>query len=138
MVTTIQLSEEVKRRLEGLKVHKREPFNDVIEQLLNNTVSQKLASNDLETLKKIAIPILKANGVKKAAVFGSFARGDANENSDVDILVKYSEGTSLFDVVRLKSRLEGAIGREIDLVSYDFIDKYIKDRIMSERVTLYE
>lgn len=138
MVTTIQLSEEVKSRLEALKVHKREPFNDVIEQLLNNRASQKLASNDLEALKKIAIPILKANGVKKAAVFGSFARGDANENSDVDILVKYSEGTSLFDVVRLKSQLEEAIGREVDLVSYDFIDKYIKDKIMSERVTLYE
>ena len=60
MVTTIQLSEEVKRRLEALKVHKREPFNDVIEQLLNGRASQKLASNDIETLKNIAIPILKA------------------------------------------------------------------------------
>ena len=137
MVTTIQLNEDIKKRLEALKVHKREPFNDVIDRLLAN-VSQKLISNDLETLKRMAIPILKANGVKKAAVFGSFARGDANENSDVDLLVKYEEGTSLFDVVDLKNQLEAALGREVDLVSYDFIDKYIKERVLRERVPLYE
>lgn len=137
MVTTIQLNEDIKKRLEALKVHKREPFNDVIDRLLAN-VSQKLISNDLETLKRMAIPILKANGVKKAAVFGSFARGDANENSDVDLLVKYEGGTSLFDVVDLKNQLEAALGREVDLVSYDFIDKYIKERVLRERVPLYE
>lgn len=137
MVTTIQLNEDMKKRLEALKVHKREPFNDVIDRLLAK-VSQKLISNDLETLKRIAIPILKANGVKKAAVFGSFARGNANENSDVDLLVKYEEGTSLFDVVDLKNQLEAALGREVDLVSYDFIDKYIKERVLREMVPLYE
>ncbi len=54
MVTMIQLNEGVKARLEALKVHKREPFNDVIDRLLAKT-SKKLASNDLETLKKVAV-----------------------------------------------------------------------------------
>ena len=137
MVTTIQLNEGVKARLEALKVHKREPFNEVIDRLLAKT-SKKLASNDLETLKKAAVPILKANGVKKAAVFGSFARGDANGESDVDLLVQLKEGSSLFDLAHLKNELEEALGRDVDLISYKWIDEHIKERVLGERVVLYE
>ena len=56
----------------------------------------------------------------------------------VDLLVKYKEGTSLFDVVRLQNRLESELGRKVDLVSYDFIDRYIKKRVLKESVPLYE
>ena len=94
--------------------------------------------NSLEEVKKLAIPVLKRYNIKKAAVFGSFARGDAKENSDIDLLVKYKEGTSLFDVVRLQNDLETVLGRKVDLVSYDFIDKYIKERVLKESISLYE
>lgn len=137
MATTVQISEEVRKRLEELKVHKREALNDVIARLTEKA-TVKIKSNDLQKLKEIAMPILNMYGVKKAAVFGSFARGDATESSDVDLLVNYSEHTSLFDVVRLKRSLESALGRNVDLVSYEWIDEHLKDRIMKERVPLYE
>lgn len=138
MDTTTQITKGVKSRLEKQKIHRREPFSEVISRPLDKTTEAKIKPNDIEALKKIAIPILKANGVEKAAVFGSFARGEATESSDVDLLVKYAEHTSLFDVVRLKRNLESAIGRNVDLVSYDFIDKYLRDRVLKERIPLYE
>ena len=145
MVTTIQVDESTKEALERLKIHKRQPFNEVLLELIkskkgNQTVEerQKQMVNSLEEVKKLAIPVLKRYGIKKAAVFGSFARGDAKENSDIDLLVKYKEGTSLFDVVRLQNDLETVLGRKVDLVSYDFIDKYIKERVLKESISLYE
>ena len=144
MVTTIQVDESTKEALERLKIHKRQPFNEVILELIkvkgSQTVEerQKQMVNSLEEVKKLAIPVLKGYNIKKAAVFGSFARGDAKENSDIDLLVKYKEGTSLFDVVRLQNDLETVLGRKVDLVSYDFIDKYIKERVLKESISLYE
>ena len=145
MVTTIQVDESTKEALERLKVHRRQPFNEVLLELIkakegSQTVEerQKQMVNSLEEVKKLAIPVLKRYNIKKAAVFGSFARGDAKENSDIDLLVKYKEGTSLFDVVRLQNDLETVLGRKVDLVSYDFIDKYIKERVLKESISLYE
>ena len=137
MSTTIQIDDDLRKRLEELKEYKRESLNEVIHKIIAK-LPKKIAPNDIENLKKIAVPILKGYGVEKAAVFGSFARGDATENSDIDLLVKYKEGTSLFDVVRLQNRLEAELGRKVDLVSYDFIDKYIRERILKESISLYE
>jgi hypothetical protein len=137
MSTTIQIDDDLRKRLEELKKHKRESLNEVIHKIIAK-LPKKIAPNDVENLKKIAVPVLKGYGVEKAAVFGSFARGDATENSDIDLLVKYKEGTSLFDVVRLQNRLEAELGRKVDLVSYDFIDKYIRERILKESISLYE
>ena len=145
MVTTIQVDESTKEALERLKIHRRQPFNEVLLELIkakegSQTVEerQKQVVSSLEEIKKLAIPVLKRYNIKKAAVFGSFARGDAKENSDIDLLVKYKEGTSLFDVVRLQNDLETVLGRKVDLVSYDFIDKYIKERVLKESISLYE
>lgn len=136
MATTIQIDENVRKELEKLKIHRREPLNEVILRLLEEP-AERVRPNDVEAVKKLAIPILKRNGVKKAAIFGSFARGEANEDSDIDLLVKYKESTSLFDAVDLKNELEAALGRKVDLVSYDFIDKYIRERVLKERLILY-
>lgn len=69
--------------------------------------------------------ILQSHGVTKVSVFGSFARGDANPDSDLDLLVRYRAGTSLFDVIDLQNELEQALGRKVDIVS----EKYIRPRL---------
>lgn len=136
MTTTIQIANETREELESLKIHRREPLNDVIARLLNPQKSNKIANNDIEAIKKIAMPILKAYGVKKAAVFGSFARKEANEHSDIDFLVELPAGMGL-DVVKLEQELEKALGRKIDLVSYKYIDPYIKERVLKESISIY-
>ena len=61
----------------------------------------------IQEIKKKISPILKKNGVKKAAIFGSYARGEEKKRSDVDILIKYKyDNKSYFDLVGLQLELE--------------------------------
>ena len=90
----------------------------------------------LAEIKEKAVPILKAAGVTRSALFGSYVRGEEKEESDLDILVDYPKGISLFDVVDLKYRLEDALGKRVDLVGYKTIKPRIKDAILSEQIPL--
>lgn len=51
------------------------------------------------------------------AVFGSAARGDDTEASDIDLLVRFAPGSSLFDLLHLSDELEGILGRPVDVIS---------------------
>lgn len=140
MVTTIQVDESTKEKLEKLKIHKRQPFNEIILELIdvkensqNTEEKQKKTVNSLEEVKTLAIPILKAHKIKKAAVFGSFARGDFDDKSDVDILIEPPEGFSLFDLAGLHLDLEDTLGRKVDVVIYNSINPLIKGRVMKEK-----
>ncbi|OGH62326.1 MAG: hypothetical protein A2848_03535 [Candidatus Magasanikbacteria bacterium RIFCSPHIGHO2_01_FULL_50_8] len=68
-------------------------------------------------LKKRAIPTLKKYGVRGAFVFGSFSRGDFTKKSDVDLLIDFPPGASLFDAIGLQHELEKKLGRDVDVVS---------------------
>ena len=57
--------------------------------------------NSTEIIQTI-IGYLKKNKIKEASLFGSFTRNEMNEKSDIDILVEYERGTTLFDIVRMK------------------------------------
>jgi len=81
--------------------------------------------------------ILKKNGVKKAAIFGSYARGEETKKSDVDILIEYeNDDKSLFDFIGLKLDLEKELKKKVDLVEYSTIKPRIKERILSEQLPI--
>ena len=146
MVTTIQVDERTKEMLEKLKIHKRQPFNEVILELIkakegneSKEKEQKPMVNSLEEVKRLAIPVLKEHGIRKAAVFGSFARGDFDDKSDVDFLIEPPDGKfSLLDLAGVKVDLEEVLGRKVDLVLYRSIYEPIKGRILKEQIILYE
>ena len=69
--------------------------------------------------------------MKKAALFGSYVRGDNNENSDVDILVDFPGGKTLFDLIELKQDLEELLHRKVDVVEYEGIHPLLKDSILA-------
>jgi len=76
----------------------------------------------LSSIKKRSLPILQRHDIKRAAIFGSFARGEAKARSDVDFLIEYkSKNKSLFDLVNLKSELENSLGRKVDIITYNSI-----------------
>lgn len=91
---------------------------------------------DLEQIKQKAIPVLKKAGVIRSSVFGSFVRGEQNENSDIDILVEMPEGKSLFDFVDLQLQLEDALGRKVDLGEYETIKPKLKNYISSNQIQI--
>lgn len=71
-------------------------------------------------------PILLKYGVTKSDLFGSFARGDYNDQSDVDVLIDLPKNMSLFGLATLQSELKENLGRDVDVVTYDSVNKYVK------------
>lgn len=64
------------------------------------------------------LPELRARyPVAKIQIYGSVARGEATDDSDIDLLVDFKEGASLFDLVRLKRELEGLLGAPVDIAT---------------------
>lgn len=90
------------------------------------------------TIKNQIVPILKRQGVLRASIFGSFARGEETKTSDVDILVKLSRDKTLLDLVGLKLELEDELGRNVDVLTYDGINHRLKDIILKEQKIIYE
>ena len=88
----------------------------------------------IEELKTRIIRTLKHHDVTRAAIFGSFARGDAEENSDLDLLVEFIGEESLLGIVGLKLELEDALGRSVDVLTYNALHPAIRDRILGEQV----
>ena len=91
-----------------------------------------------EAIKKKIVPILKRQGVIKAAFFGSAARGEMTKKSDIDILVKLAENKSLLDLVGLQLELRDKLGRDVDVISYGGIHPLLKNIILKEQKVIYE
>jgi uncharacterized protein len=94
-------------------------------------------ANTISSIKKRSLPILKRHAVKRAAIFSSFARGEAKAKSDVDILIEYkAKNTSLFDLIDLKAELEDILGRKVDIVTYSSIYWRIREQILAEQIVI--
>lgn len=79
------------------------------------------------------MPILKQAGVTRSAIFGSYVRGEAKKNSDIDMLVEVPRGTGLFGFVGLKHKLEDALKKKVDLVTYGSLHPRLRERILQEQ-----
>jgi predicted nucleotidyltransferase len=86
--------------------------------------------------EELLIATLKKYGVIRASVFGSYVRDDFGPDSDIDLLVDYKEGVSLFDVVDLTEALETALGRKVDLVSRKYMPERLAKRIKDDLIPL--
>lgn len=84
------------------------------------------------------IEICRQNDVSKVGLFGSMARGEANENSDIDLLVDFSTRKSLIDLVALENQLTDALGRKVDLLTEPALSPYLRDRILADLQVIYE
>lgn len=87
-------------------------------------------------IAEIVLPILKRHGISKAGIFGSCARGDMSDESDIDLLVEITADISLLDFIGIKLEIEEALDHQVDLVEYDSIKPMLRDRILSEQVQI--
>ena len=72
--------------------------------------------------------------VETVDIFGSFARGEQNEKSDLDILVTYSEMVDFLLIARLRRYLRRKLHLKVDVISKEFLNKYIKEKVLEEAV----
>ena len=98
-------------------------------------------------MKRIEEIIKRLNGLNKEirkqykaeviGIFGSYVRGEQKKKRDLDVLVKFYEGATLFDLVGLTIFLEEKLGiKKVDVVPYDALREEIKDRVLKEAVYL--
>ena len=83
------------------------------------------------------IPVLKSNDVAFAGVFGSFAKGEAHQESDVDLLVRFNQPKSLFGIVGLEIELSEILGRKVDLVTERALCPHIKESVLANLQPFY-
>ena len=84
------------------------------------------------------IAICRKNDVSLIGVFGSVARGEATEKSDIDLLVRFSGRKSLLALVRLERELSAALNRKVDLLTEPAISPYLRDGILHDLQVIYE
>ena len=89
-----------------------------------------------EIIKKHKDELKEKYSVKEIGIFGSFARGEATEDSDIDILVEFEKPIGLFKFLELEEYLSNLIGREVDLVSKKALKPHIGKHILEEVVTI--
>lgn len=106
-------------------------------------LKKKKANNKINIfqIKKALGEIIKSmndNKVKKAYLFGSFARGDETKSSDIDIRIVEDEGLSLIDLSYINFELKNKLNREVDIVATGGLDTRFLERIKSEEICIYE
>ena len=87
----------------------------------------------IEGIRNKILPILRRYDVVRAAIFGSFIRGEMREDSDIDILVEFKGEKSLLDLAGLKIELEELLGKKVDVLTYNSLHPLLKHKILSEQ-----
>jgi len=90
----------------------------------------------LQDNREEILRIVTANLAENVRVFGSVARGDAREDSDIDLLVDLLPGASLFDLGGICYELEELLGRKVDVVTAHDLREGMRDRVLREAVIL--
>ncbi len=101
----------------------------------SNSHSKSL-NHDFGAIRRQMTPVLKRHGVSRAALFGSFARGEGKQKSDLDVLIEFRGNKSLMDLVALKLDLEAKTHRKVDVLTYRSLHPAIRERIQSEQVRI--
>ena len=79
--------------------------------------------------------VAEVHGARNIRVFGSVVRDDNRDDSDVDLLVEFEEGKTLFDLIGLKLDLQNLLGATVDVVTPNSL-RYIRDRVLAEALPI--
>jgi predicted nucleotidyltransferase len=92
---------------------------------------------DIEEIKRRLEPVFQASGVKSAVLFGSYAKGEAALNSDIDIMV--DSGLRGLDFVGLIEYVREALGKNVDLIDIHYVDRDspIEKEVHSTGISIY-
>lgn len=90
-----------------------------------------------EDIRKKIIEILKKHRAKKISIFGSYIRGDAKPESDLDVIVEFNEPKGLIKFVGIENELSEILGIKVDLLTESAISLYLINDIKKEAIVIY-
>lgn len=90
----------------------------------------------LEEYQQLMVPVLKRYFIKRAAIFGSLAKGDMTDDSDVDLLIEAESGFTLFNMLNLEQEISDLIHRKVDLVEYGALKASIKNEVLQTAIQI--
>jgi uncharacterized protein len=95
-----------------------------------------MAVESLRPYRREILELAARHGARNVRVFGSIARGDRHEESDVDLLVDIDPGRSLLDVIALEQDLQQLLGRRVEVLTEGGLSPYLQQRILAEAASL--
>ncbi len=95
------------------------------EERLNKSVFERIIS------------VLKKHNAERIALFGSYARGEETEKSDIDILVRFTFPKSLLELVRIEDELKSVLNKNGDLITEKSVSPYLTDSIHRDELVIY-
>lgn len=109
--------------LKGAKIKLMEEKNRIKKQILEAIQNEPLKS-----------------AIKKAALFGSYLKGEQKVDSDIDILVELEPKVrvGLFKFAEMQEILSRHLGKKVDLLTFEGLSKYIRDQVLEKAETIYE
>lgn len=93
-------------------------------------------TNGLANIRSKILSVLKKYPVRKAALFGSYAKGQTKKSSDVDIILEFNGKRSLLDLVSVKQDLEDLLKKDVDIITYKSIHSLLRKSILENQVVL--
>lgn len=109
--------------------------NGYIVSLINNDLNKSIYT--IKEIKTIIKPILNKYGINEIYLFGSYARGEAKESSDIDIYCNKGNVKTFIDQGLLEDELEKALNKKVDIVfDSSYIDDYFKIQMMEDMIKL--
>lgn len=115
-----------------------------IKDLIRNDVRGQGKVLSIDSIRTLFMPIIKKYNIKRMYIFGSYARGEATDDSDVDILIEDYNANGLISFLTIQEEMERKIGKEVDLVEYEAIKnsntrvgKRFREHIERDKVLLY-
>lgn len=111
-------------------------------EMLQITLVDKIYT--IHEIKKMSYDLFQEYGIEKAYIFGSYARGEATDVSDIDIMIQKGNLKTLYELVELEQKLVILFQKEIDIItedsyrnSQDSTNQAIYSEIMKDRVLIY-
>ena len=109
--------------------------NGYIVNLINKDINHSVYT--IKEIKNIIKPILNKYGITDIYLFGSYARGEAKDSSDIDIYCNQGNIKTLIDQGLLEDELESSLNKKVDIIfDSSYIDDYFKQQIKEDMIKL--
>lgn len=90
----------------------------------------------VEEYRQMILPVLKRYLIKRAAIFGSFAKNEASKDSDIDLLIETDKNFTLLKMIQLEDEISKLTNRKVDIVEYSAIKPSIRNEVLQSSVTI--